>query len=266
MTATVTRLALADIRPGANDRTVFDPDALAALAQSIAETGLAQPITVRPSGAVYEIVAGERRFRAHELLGEDGIDAIVRCYDDETASRIMLAENLHRDDLDPLDEAAAYRRRMDEFGLTVGEVATMAGVTTARVTTRLPLLRLVPEAADLVRAGALSINHARIMADLDVNRQCLALAALAKGLDYFAFRDVCVRLAEEQATEPLFDTDDFLRVEEYVADARELRKGPKTLIAGLLALIGASLGESELTASELAVVADAGAYLERTAR
>jgi ParB family chromosome partitioning protein len=150
---TVTEIPVQQVRPGANDRTSFDEAGISDLAASIEVHGLAQPITVRPHGDGFEIVAGERRFRAVKHLGRTTVPAIVRDYTDEQASAVMLLENVQRADLDPVDEAHAYQSRIDRFGLTVGQVAEMAGVTAARVCTRLPVLRLFPEAQHLVRVG-----------------------------------------------------------------------------------------------------------------
>jgi hypothetical protein len=112
------------IVPGDNDRQAFEPVALQELADSIAAHGLAQPITVRPiAGGLYQIVAGERRFRAMQLLGWERVPALVRDLDDRQASAIMLVENLNRVDLNPIDEARAYSKRMTEFSWAVSDIA-----------------------------------------------------------------------------------------------------------------------------------------------
>lgn len=239
-TTTITELPVGDVRPGSNDRTSFDAAGIAELAASISTHGLAQPITVRPVGNTFEIVAGERRHRAVCHLGLPTIAASIREYDDRTAAAVMLVENVQRADLDPVDEAHAYQSRIDRFGLTVGEVAAMAGVTVARVATRLPILRLFGGAQDLVRIGQLSVNHAKVMADLDGNRQRLALRALAKNLTYFEFRDLCQRLLNEQCAETMFDADAFLELDAYVADAKAGRTKPsyKRLVEMLRNLAG----------------------------
>lgn len=236
-----------EIHAGNNDRTVFDADGLAELAGSIKAHGLAQPITVRPCGCAdidgehFEIVAGERRFRAITTVnGDDMVPALVRSYSDEQASAIMLAENVSRADLDIVAEATAYRSRMDAFNLTPAEVAEWAGVSTARVTTRLPVLDVVEEARELVRTGALSTNHVRSMVDLDANRQRLALSALAKGnLVYFAFVELCNRLRAEQGAEgmSLFE----MNVEEYATTAAEAQAAKGRSKAALLAAMADAL-------------------------
>lgn len=182
MNATVTELPVARIRPGQNDRTIFREPELRELADSIARDGLAQPITVRPvqPRGRYEIVAGERRYRAHVLLQLPTIACIVREYSDEEASRIMLAENLMRVDLDPIDQANAYKRRMDEFGWAASYLAIVTNVTKELVFGRLRLLQLIPDAQLLVRSGALNLAMAACMTELDVNRQNIALRELTR--------------------------------------------------------------------------------------
>ena len=246
------------IHAGNNDRTVFDADGLAELAGSIAAHGLAQAVTVRPctcatiEGDHFEIVAGERRFRAITTVnGSDTVPCVVRNYTDQQASAIMLAENVAREDLDIVAEATAYRARMDTYNLTTAQVAEWAGVSVARVTTRLPVLDVIDEARELVRSGGLSINHVRSMADLDANRQRLALRAMAKGnLTYFAFAELCQRLRDEQGAEgmELFT----MSVEEYAADATEAAAAKGRSKNALIAAMADALEASGLSADLVA--------------
>ncbi|MGH9297910.1 MAG: ParB/RepB/Spo0J family partition protein, partial [Acidimicrobiales bacterium] len=150
-TAEVLDLQLGRIKPGDNDHKSFPDSEMRELANSITAHGLAQPITVRPVGATfYELVAGERRFRAFQLLGREFIPCIIRELSDEEASAIMLAENTHRADLSPIEEARGYRSRMDRFELTAQQVAEWAHVTPERVKGRLELLELRDDAQHLV--------------------------------------------------------------------------------------------------------------------
>jgi ParB family chromosome partitioning protein len=251
------------IDPGPNDRHAFDADGLAGLAASIAENGLAQPITVRQVGDRLELVAGERRWRAHQLLGATKIDAIVRDLDDRAAAGLMLVENISRQDLDPMDEAEAYRSRMDRFAMTEREVAAMAGVDVDRVRRRLELLALVPEGQYLLRAGQLKREYAWRISRLDGNRQRLVLTALARDarMSWDDVKALCDRLALEQAQDVMFDTDSFLRVEEWVSEVRAARRGPKTLIAELVAIIDDALAEAK-SEKEQALVDEARAWLK----
>ncbi|HUT15496.1 MAG TPA: ParB/RepB/Spo0J family partition protein, partial [Anaerolineae bacterium] len=151
MTTTLTAISIDSIRRGDNDRQAFDQVALEELSESIRTHGLVQPITIRPmTDGHYEIVAGERRWLACKLLTWHEIPAIVRDLDDEAASAIMLAENIGRKELTPIEEANAYRRRIDQFGWSETQVAGVAGVSLDLVRRRLSLLQLVPEAQTLV--------------------------------------------------------------------------------------------------------------------
>jgi len=216
MSHTLVDVPVSQIVPGDNDRTLFDPAALAELAGSIRSDGLAQPITVRPlppaaDGAPrYQIVAGERRFRAvSSVLHWETIPAIVRPLSDEEASAIMLAENVQRVDLNPLDEARAYHKRMTQFGWSVAQAARAANVPDRRVCARLRLLDLVAEAQALIAAGQLPVIYGEIMAPLDPNRQRIALQYLTRSERPVVreFRELVNRLMLEQTQECLFDLD-----------------------------------------------------------
>lgn len=210
----VAQIALSEIRAGANDRQVFEENALRELAQSIQEHGLAQPITVRPVEQGYEIVAGERRFRAVSLLGWETIPALVRELSDEQAAAIMLAENTSRVDLDPVTEAKAYQVRQERFGWDVAKIAQAAGVSVQRVRSRVELLVLAEDILHFVARGALPIGHAQAMIGLDVNRQRIALRVYnKKPLPLAAFGEVVAELRRHQAEEnqmSLFALESFL--------------------------------------------------------
>ena len=215
MSDQITHLVLSEIVPGHNDRTRFDQAALLDLADSIKAHGLAQPITVRPLDGmdIYQIVCGERRYRAVKLLGRPTIPCIIRELSDEETAAIMLCENVARANLDPIDEARAYQVRIERFGWTPQECAQKAGVATRRITNRLHLLRLRPDLQDLTRAGDLQIGYANIIAHagLDGNRQLIALAQLRDNPAPTPawFRREVNALLEEQAQDCLFDADLF---------------------------------------------------------
>lgn len=148
-------------------RTVFDDDALAELVFSIKEIGLLQPVVVRPaSGGQYELIAGERRWRACTAAGLSVIPAIIRETEDEALLRDALLENLHRANLNPLEEAAAYSQLLQDFGCTQDELATRIGRSRPQVTNTLRLLNLPPEVQRRVAAGVLSAGHARALLSL----------------------------------------------------------------------------------------------------
>lgn len=204
------------ISPGDNDRTVFDEQRLQELAENIAANGLAQPITVRPVslGDIYEIVCGERRFRAIGLLGWETIPCIIQSLSDEEAASIMLAENVAREDLNPIDEARAYHRRMDKFGWSVADCAEKAGVSVSRVRERLKLLELALDVRELVAKGQLPLGHAAMVHKLDNNRQRLAVRAYRDTpMTQEEFRILVLKLYEQQveeAAQPLFDLQQFV--------------------------------------------------------
>lgn len=208
-------MPLASIVPGRNDRSVFNPTEISALAESIRQHGLAQPITVRPlpRKGRYEIVAGERRFRAHQELGAATIPAIVRNMSDREASDLMLIENIQRVDLNPMDEARAYQKRREQFGTSIAEIAAIASVSEGRVRSRLRLCSLIAEAQHLVQSGQLGVGYGEVMADLDRNRQLIALRSLneAKAPTLAWFRSLCGQLLADQAQETLFNLDEFMR-------------------------------------------------------
>jgi len=227
MTTTLTAIPIDSIRRGDNDRQVFDRVALQELSESIRAHGLVQPITIRPlTDGQYEIVAGERRWLACKLLRWQEIPAIVRTLDDETASAIMLAENIGRADLNPIEEANAYHRRMERFGWSASRVADVAGVSHDLVSRRLSLLCLVPEAQKLVASGQFPVGHGQAMAELDNNRQRIALRVYghSSGMTLRAFHRVVSDLLQEQSQDALFDLQQFW-VQQVEAEAEWVGSG-----------------------------------------
>lgn len=155
---------VADVRPNPfQPRAHFDEEALGSLADSIREVGVLQPILIRPVEGGYELVAGERRWRAARRVGLQTIPAMVRDTDDASALEHALVENLHRSDLNVLEEAAAYQQLIEDFQLTHEEVAARVGRSRAAVSNTLRLLQLPPTVQRLVRDGSLSMGHARAL-------------------------------------------------------------------------------------------------------
>lgn len=145
-------------------RTHFDEEALASLTASIRELGVLQPVLVRDQGdGTYELIAGERRWRAAKRAGLTVIPAVVREVDDIASLEQALVENLHREDLNPLEEAAAYQQLLDDFGLTHEEVARKVGKSRAAVSNTLRLFQLPPAVQRLVNDGELTAGHARAL-------------------------------------------------------------------------------------------------------
>lgn len=152
------------IQPNENQpRRRFDETALAELSESIKQHGVLEPLIVRPIGTNYEIVVGERRWRASQMAGLETVPVLVRDYDDREATEIALVENLQREDLNPIEEAEAYQRLIDMFGLTQEEVAQRVGRERSTVANRLRLLMLEPEIRDMIEAGFITAGHAKAM-------------------------------------------------------------------------------------------------------
>ncbi len=203
-------IPISRIIPGKNDRTIFDESGLRELADSIKEHGLIQPITLRVAkdGKLFEIIAGERRFRACKLLGWQTIPAIVTVLKDGEASAITLAENIARKSLDPIDEACAYRSRIESFGWSIEDLSKHAGTSTVHIQFRLKLLRLIPEIQKLIRGGNIQIGYAQILAgaSLDSNFQLLAFSKLRDNPKPTMgwFRSIVSELKEKQDQGILF--------------------------------------------------------------
>ncbi|TDD02915.1 ParB/RepB/Spo0J family partition protein [Saccharopolyspora terrae] len=189
-------IAIASINPNPKQpRQVFDEEALNELEHSIREFGLMQPIVVREiEDDQYELIMGERRWRASQLAGLEYIPAIVRETKDDALLRDALLENIHRVQLNPLEEAAAYQQLLDEFGVTHDELADRIGRSRPVITNTIRLLRLPLEVQRRVAVGVLSAGHARALLSLeDVGHQeDLAKRIVAEGLS--------VRATEEQVT------------------------------------------------------------------
>lgn len=183
-------------------RQVFDEDALAELVASIREVGLLQPIVVRPLGdGDYELVMGERRLRAFQTAGISMVPAIVRGTDDEAMLRDALLENLHRVQLNPLEEAAAYEQLLQDFGCTHDELATRIGRSRPQISNTIRLLRLSPAVQRRVAAGVLTAGHARaLLAVEDPELQDrLAARVVAEGISVRALEEiVSVGAADER--------------------------------------------------------------------
>ncbi|MEI8056666.1 MAG: ParB/RepB/Spo0J family partition protein [Actinomycetes bacterium] len=198
MGAHYAELEFDDVRPNPRQpRMVFDDDAMAELVHSIREIGLLQPIVVRPvlgatSAPHYELVAGERRWRAGRSAGLDRIPAIVRETADDVLLRDALLENLHRSELNALEEAAAYQQLLDDFGCSQDELATRIGRSRPQVSNTLRLLRLPPAVQRRVAAGVLSAGHARALLALDDSDAMdrLAMRIVAEGLSVRAVEEI----------------------------------------------------------------------------
>jgi ParB family chromosome partitioning protein len=157
-------IAVELIHPNPNQpRVHFDEAALAELSASIKAIGVLQPILVRPSGDKFELIAGERRWRAARSAGLTVIPAIVRVTDDVSSVEQALVENLHRQDLTPLEEAAAYQQLLEDFNMTHEQVATKVGKSRSAITNAIRLLSLPASIQQLLADGRLSAGHAKAL-------------------------------------------------------------------------------------------------------
>jgi ParB family chromosome partitioning protein len=184
-------------------RQVFDEDALEELKTSIQEVGFLQPIVVRQLGAEqYELVMGERRWRAAQAVGSESIPAIIRDTRDDAMLRDALLENIHRANLNPLEEAAAYQQLLEEFGATHEELARRIGRSRPQISNTIRLLNLPPQVQRRVAAGVLSAGHARALLALEAAdaQENLAHRIVAEGLSVRATEEsVSLALAEGPA-------------------------------------------------------------------
>ncbi|WP_027086767.1 ParB/RepB/Spo0J family partition protein [Cohnella panacarvi] len=173
----VVEIPLAQLRANPyQPRKTFDEEAIKELAESIREHGVIQPIVVRQALRGYEIIAGERRFRASQLLGNPTIPAVVRTYNDQQVMEIALIENVQREDLNAIEVAIAYQAIMNQFNLTQEELSLKVGKSRSHIANFLRLLTLPEEIKDHVSRGTLSMGHARALAGVkeDAKRRELA--------------------------------------------------------------------------------------------
>ena len=204
---------IASIRPNSyQPRSIFDEEALGSLTASIAEVGVLQPVLVRQvddptDGHEYELIAGERRLRAAKRAGLQTIPALVRTADDAAALEQALVENLHREDLNALEEAAAYQQLIEDFSLTHEQVATRVGKSRAAVSNTLRLFQLPPSIQRLVGESQLSAGHARALLGTPdrAYQEALARRAVAEGL---SVREVEEAVRERTALSPTAAAED----------------------------------------------------------
>ncbi len=198
-------IPLEEIRPNPRQpRSVFDEDDMAELVHSIREIGVLQPIVVRPvdvngDGIRYELIMGERRWRASKEAGQESIPAIVKSTDDDDLLRDALLENLHRSELNALEEAAAYQQLLEDFGCTHDELAGRIGRSRPQISNTLRLLKLPPLVARRVAAGVLSAGHARALLALEDGgaMERLAQRIVAEGLSVRSVEEIVAMGADE---------------------------------------------------------------------
>nr|MBL8456106.1 ParB/RepB/Spo0J family partition protein [Zoogloeaceae bacterium] len=210
------------LQPGKyQPRTRMDPGSLEELAASIKAQGVMQPILVRPiDGGRYEIIAGERRWRAAGLAGLREVPCLVREIPDEAALAMSLIENIQREDLNPLEEASGIQRLIDEFGMTHQEAADAVGRSRPAASNLLRLLNLAKPAQELLMAGDIDMGHARAILPLDPASQIqVGNHVAARGLSVRDTERMVQQLLNPRNAKPPREADrDLLRLEEELAD------------------------------------------------
>ncbi|KZY45514.1 chromosome partitioning protein ParB, partial [Oleiphilus sp. HI0050] len=183
-------------------RRDMDPDALEELAESIRQQGIMQPIVVRSRGEdSYEIIAGERRWRAAQIAQLDKVPAIIRDVEDDAAVAMALIENIQRENLNAMEEATALQRLQDEFELTQSEVAEAVGKSRSTVTNLLRLINLTDEVKLMLEHGDLEMGHGRAMLSLDTERQIIVARQVElKSLSVRQTEALVRRLIEDKPT------------------------------------------------------------------
>jgi ParB family chromosome partitioning protein len=230
----------ARIRPGRyQPRTRMDEQALAELAQSIRSQGLLQPLVVRPVDGGYELIAGERRWRAAQMAGLAQVPAIVRDVPDDAAMVMALIENIQREDLNPMEEAAGVQRLIDEFKMTHEQAADAVGRSRSATTNLLRLLKLARPVQEMLMRGAIEMGHARALLAVDGARQIeLANRVAARGLSVREAEALVQSALRGPAAHRRKKTDrDLARLEQELSERlgttveiRPTRKGAGTLV------------------------------------
>jgi ParB family chromosome partitioning protein len=205
--ASYAEVPVEQIRPNPRQpRIVFDEDDMAELVHSIREIGVLQPVVVRPladhvDGIRYELIMGERRWRAVQEAGLEAVPAIIKATDDDDLLRDALLENLHRSQLNPLEEAAAYQQLLEDFQCTQEQLASRIGRSRPQVSNTLRLLKLPPLVARRVAAGVLSAGHARALLALEdaAAMERLAQRIVAEGLSVRSVEEI-VTLGDDSPT------------------------------------------------------------------
>jgi ParB family chromosome partitioning protein len=216
-------LPVASLRPGKyQPRTRMDPGSLEELAASIKAQGVMQPILVRPVGDdAYEIIAGERRWRAAQIAALDVVPCLVREIPDEAALAMSLIENIQRENLNPLEEAGGIQRLIDEFGMTHQQAADAVGRSRPAASNLLRLLNLAAPVQELLMAGDIDMGHARALLALDAASQIqVANQVAARGFSVRDTERLVHRMLNPRANRGRPEPDrDLLRLEEEIADA-----------------------------------------------
>lgn len=199
-------LRISEIEPNKSQpRIDFDDEAIATLADSIRQHGLLQPLLVRPlENGSYQIVAGERRWRACRMLGLDEIPVIIKELSDKETKQVALIENLQRENLNPIEEALGYQDLMDNYNMTQESVSKIVGKSRSAVANSLRALKLPEKVQKMLRDGDITIGHAKALAGVNDEKTCFELAQKCKE-DMLTVRNLeklCTKLSQEKAVAP----------------------------------------------------------------
>jgi ParB family chromosome partitioning protein len=221
----VVEIDIARVKPGKyQPRLEFDKERLQELVESIREKGVVQPVIVRPVGGEFELIAGERRLRAAKSLGMSSVPAIVKNVDDEQALELAIVENVQRENLNPIEEARAYRTLNDTFALTQDDIAKKVGKSRAAVTNAMRLLKLPDDIQEDITAGRITAGHAKVLLMMDEGRQQRNLRDLvvARGMSVRELERCIERMKAAPAHRrkvSLQKSADLLKIEENLRGA-----------------------------------------------
>ncbi len=220
----VQTIRMSEIEPNKGQpRRNFDESAIAALADSIRQHGLIQPILVRSNGTGYQIVAGERRWRACRMLGMSEIPAIIKELDDFETAQMALIENVQREDLNPIEEAAAYKELMDKYEMTQESLSKAVGKSRSAIANAVRLLNMPEEVQDMLKKGELSVGQAKAIAAADSDEEMIDLAKRAANgqITVRAIEKLLSRVAESEEDadiEEVKDTPEKRHALHYLAE------------------------------------------------
>ncbi|WP_300670000.1 ParB/RepB/Spo0J family partition protein [Soonwooa sp.] len=223
LVGSIVEVAIEDIYPNANQpRTYFDEKALNELAQSITNLGVIQPITLRKDGEKFEIISGERRYRASKLAGLTSIPAYIRLVNDQELLEMALVENIQRENLDAIEVALTYQRLLEEIGLTQEKLSQRVGKERSTITNAIRLLNLAPDIQNAIRSGQISAGHGRAIISVESEDDRKKL------FDKILLEHLNVRQAEKMAT-LLKNPEKKEKVEKVVSLPNHIKKAQKAL-------------------------------------
>ncbi|QNO16659.1 ParB/RepB/Spo0J family partition protein [Alkalicella caledoniensis] len=217
----IQKISLSRIRPNPKQpRKIFNVVALEELASSIKEHGIIQPVVVRQIEGGYELVAGERRLRASKLAGLKEISAVIQNFNDKQIAEIALIENLQREDLNPIEEAEAYQKLIEEFGITQEQLSVRIGKSRPSIANTIRLLSLCKEVREMIIKGRIKAGQARPLLILDKNKQIdVANLIIEKGLNARQIEKYCKEINEEKKSRKMIHNPIIKDVENRIMES-----------------------------------------------